>query len=56
MNLFNCSCRLTGLWVAVAGVVVTLAGSTASGAEVEESWVALVTLRAIHTHLAHTYS
>lgn len=46
--------RLTGLWMAVVGVVVTLAGPAASAAEVEETRVALITLRPVHSRLAHT--
>lgn len=47
--------RLTGLWMAVVGVVVTLAGPAAGAAEVEETWVAFIALRTIHSRLAHTY-
>lgn len=43
------------LWMAVAGVVVALAGPAASAAKVEETWVALITLGSIHSCLAHTY-
>lgn len=41
--------------MAVAGVVVTLAGPAASTAEVEETWMALITLGSVHSRLAHTY-
>ncbi len=51
----NTLSRLTGLWMAVVGAVVTLAGSTASAAEVEETWVAFITLGSIHSRLARTY-
>lgn len=43
--------RLTGLRVAVAGVVVTLTGPTPGAAEVEEPRVALVTLGSVHSAL-----
>lgn len=49
------SLELTGLRVAVVGVVVTLTGPTASAAEVEETWVAFIALVSIHSCLAHTY-
>lgn len=45
----------SGLWMAVAGVVVTLAGPAASAAEVEETRVAFITLGSINSCLAHTY-
>lgn len=45
----------SGLWMAVVGVVVALAGPAASAAEVEETRVALITLGSIHSRLAHTY-
>lgn len=45
----------SGLWMAVVGVVLTLARPTASAAEVEETWVAFITLGSIHSRLAHTY-
>lgn len=48
--------RLTRLWMAVVGAVVTLAGPAASAAEVEEPRVAFITLWSIHSRLAHTYS
>lgn len=44
-------CKLTGLWVAVAGVVVALAGPTAGVAEVEETRVAVITLGPVHSCL-----
>lgn len=46
--------RLTGLWVAVAGVVVTLTGATPGAAEVEEARVAFVTLGSVHAALTFT--
>lgn len=49
------SLKLTGLWVAVVGVVVTLTGPTASAAEVEETRVAFITLGSVHSRLARTY-
>lgn len=48
--------RPTGLRVAVAGVVVTLAGPTPGAAEVEEAWVALVTLGSVHSRLTFAAS
>lgn len=39
----------SGLRMAVVGVVVTLARPTASAAEVEETWVAVITLGSIHS-------
>lgn len=45
----------SGLWMAVVGVVVTLAGPAASAAEVEETRVAFITLWSVHSRLAHTY-
>lgn len=42
------------LWMAVVGVVVTLAGPTAGAAEVEETRVALITFGPVHSRLAHT--
>lgn len=46
--------RLTRLWVAVGGVIVTLTRSTAGAAEVKETWVAVVALLSVHSRLAHT--
>lgn len=55
LNVLGVLIRLTGLWMAVVGVVLTLAGPAASAAEVEEAWVAFITLWSIHSHLALTY-
>lgn len=44
----------SGLWMAVVGVVLTLAGLATSAAEAEETWVAFITLWSIHSCLAHT--
>lgn len=41
--------------MAVDSAVVALAGPAASAAEMEETWVALITLGSIHTSLALTY-
>lgn len=43
------------LWMAVVGVVVTLAGPAASATEVEEARVAFVTFGSVHSCLAHAY-
>lgn len=40
--------------MAVAGVVVTLTGATPGAAEVEEAWMAFVTLGSIHSALTFT--
>lgn len=44
------------LWMAVVGVVIALAGSAASAAEVEETWMAFITLGSIDSCLTHAYS
>ena len=54
-NMLCVLSRLTRLWMAVVGVVVTLAGPAAGAAEVEETRVAFITLWAIHSRLALTY-
>lgn len=48
--------RLTGLRVAVAGVVVTLTGPTPGAAEAEEPRVAFVTLGSVHSALTFARS
>lgn len=42
--------------MAVAGVVVTLTRATPGAAEVEESWMAFVTLGAVYSRLTFTNS
>lgn len=44
----------TRLWVAVVSVVVALARLASRLAEAEEAGLAVITLRAVHTGLAHT--
>lgn len=48
--------QLTRLWMAVAGVVVTVTWSTPSAAEVEETRMAFITLGSIHPGLTFTNS